>query len=364
MADYSSKKVCLLGAGSYGTAVARIVASNIRRHNDKFHPSLNLWVRRAELANQINATNENSQYLPGASLPSNLIASTDVESVVKGADVIVIGIPHQYIDERIIDTIQQQSNPNAETIHVVSLAKGIYMENVNLVRVSERLNQKLNGGSNNNDSRSQRFVISVLMGANVYDQMGRDEFAEVTLGCPTMDSQLYDLFNDMNRFHVSMTDDVLGVEFCAVLKNVVALGVGYAGGLGLGSNTKAAIIRRGLKEVIKFAKTFGEDVKDETFFESAGIADLMTTCFAGRGQRLAAAFVKDERGVGWADLEKEVLNGMQIPDWHNVQMVYKFLDAEGRTGDFPFFSTVYKIGFTKVDPYQIVEVLKTKHEVI
>ena len=113
---------------------------------------------------------------------------------------------------------------------------------------------------------------------------------------------------------------------------------------------------------MKYPKTCGEDVKDDTFFESAGIAGLMTTCFAGREQRLAAAFVKDERGLGWTELEKEVLNGMQIPDWHNLQMVYKFLDAEGCTGDFPFFSTVYKkIGFTKLDPSPIVEVLKTKH---
>lgn len=358
------KRVCLLGAGSYGTAVARIVASNITRHADEFHSKLNLWVRRTELADQINATNENSQYLPGAPIPSNLVANSNLEEVVKDADIIVIGVPHTYISESMIDTIKEKSNHNANTIHVVSLAKGIYTENDTLIRVSQRLHQKLNGGSNGNGGNSPRFVISVLMGANVYDQMGRDEFAEVTLGCPTMDSQLYNLFNDLDRFHVSMTRDVSGVEFCAVLKNVVALGVGYAEGLGLGSNTKAAIIRRGLREIVKFAKHFGEDVKDDTFFQSAGIADLMTTCFAGRGQRLAAAFVKDNKGRGWAELEKEVLNGMQIPDWHNVNMVFKFLDAEDRTGDFPFFSIVYLIGFANVDPGQIVEVLKTEHEVI
>jgi len=89
-----------------------------------------------------------------------------------------------------------------------------------------------------------------------------------------------------------MTTDVAGVEFCAVLKNVVALGVGFAAGQDLGSNTRAAVIRRGLRETMAFAKKFGENVSDDTFLESAGIADLMTTCFSGRGQRVAAAFVR------------------------------------------------------------------------
>lgn len=373
------KRVCLLGGGSFGTAVARVVASNLTTHPDTYQPELQLWLRRQELADQINTTNENGQYLPGANIPSNVVANTDLKRVLEGADVIVVGVPHQYISESMISSIREHCNRDAETIHVISLAKGIYLDGEGksscLTRVSERLHESLNNtppakrlrvDDDNSSSASApasgqrpKFVISVLMGANVYDQMGRDEFAEATLGCPTMDPIVYKVFNDNDRFNVTMTSDVTGVEFCAVLKNVVALGVGFAVGQDLGSNTKAAIIRRGLKETMKFAKTFGENVSDDTFFESAGIADLMTTCFSGRGQRLAAAFVKEGGDCSWPELEKKVLGGHQIPDWHNVQMVYKFLVAKNATKDFTFFATVYEIGFTKASPAQIVEVLKS-----
>ena len=113
-------------------------------------------------------------------------------------------------------------------------------------------------------------------------------------------------------------------------------------------------------KIIKFAKTYGGDrVRDETFFESACIADLMTTCFCGRGRMLAKAFVKHDGKVGWRELEKEILGGQQIPDWHNAQMVYKFLKGRGSTDSFPFFCAVYRIGFENADPSLILEVLKT-----
>ena len=360
MDETKKKNVCLLGGGSFGTAVARIVASNLTDHPEMYHPDLKFWVRRQELTDQINATKENRQYLPGATIPSNVMADTDLSKVLNCADVVVIGVPHQYITDAMIATIKERCNQNAQTIHIISLAKGIYLDEQekSLMRVSERLHESLNRSAKGVRSSSPQFVVSVLMGANVYDQMGRDEFAEATLGCPTKDPIVYKLFHDMDRFHLSITDDVTGVEFCAVLKNVVALGVGFAVGLDLGSNSKAAIIRRGLREIIQFAKTFGENVKDNTFFESAGIADLMTTCFSGRGQRLAAAFVKNGGNLSWPELEKEVLCGHQIPDWHNLQMVYKFLDAKQATEDFPFFAAVYEIGFKNAPPSEIIEVLK------
>ncbi len=379
MTSINKKRVCLLGGGSFGTAIVRIVASNVTNHPDTFDPEVLLWVRRPELRDKINETHENSEYLPGAKIPPNVIACSELSTVVNGADVVILAVPHQYITDEMISVIRERTNQSAETVHVVSLVKGIYLYDGDgggieeekkggtafLVRVSERLHESLNKKdlvSNGAAIAGPFFTISVLMGANVYDQMGRDEFAEATLGCPTSDTVVYQTFHDMDRYNISMTRDVAGVELCAVLKNVVALGVGFAVGQDLGSNTKAAIIRRGLKETMKFAKTYAQNVKNDTFFESAGIADLMTTCFAGRGQRLSAAFVQNNGEKSWRELEKEVLGGHQIPDWHNVQMVYKFLAAENTTHLFPFFSVVYEIGFAKAPPSRIVEVLKSPHE--
>jgi glycerol-3-phosphate dehydrogenase (NAD+) len=103
---------------------------------------------------------------------------------------------------------------------------------------------------------------------------------------------------------------VAGVELCGALKNVVALGAGFCDGLGFGGNTKAAIIRIGLKETIKFAKMFFDGVKDDTFLESCGLADLVTTCFGGRNRKCAEAFAKKEGD--WEELEKAMLNGQKL----------------------------------------------------
>ena len=336
------KRVCILGGGSFGTVIARIVASNLTKTEASeehiFHPTLNLWVRRQSLADQINSTHENSEYVPGSPIPSNVVANSEIGTVLDGADVIIVAIPHTYITKDILKAINERCNQSADVVHVVSLVKGVYYDEDSkvLTRVTEFLHQSLNGetsnSNSNGNSNGRKFAISLVMGANVSHQMGRDEFAESTLACPTPDDapMLHAIFHDPDRFHISLTPDVAGVEFCGILKNVVALGVGYALGSDLGSNTQAAIIRRGLKEIIKFSKTYGGDrVRDETFFESAGIADLMTTCFCGRGRMLAKAFVKHDGKVGWRELEKEILGGQQIPDWHNAQMVYKFLKGRG-----------------------------------
>jgi glycerol-3-phosphate dehydrogenase (NAD+) len=119
-----------------------------------------------------------------------------------------------------------------------------------------------------------------------------------------------------------------------------------------GSNTKAAIIRLGLMEMRKFGQSFFGTVQDSTFFESCGVADLITTCSGGRNRKVAEAFVKTRQPIDV--LEKELLNGQKLQGTLTAQEVYQFLSARKMTEEFPLFTTVYRIIYENAPVESIV----------
>ncbi len=136
-----------------------------------------------------------------------------------------------------------------------------------------------------------------------------------------------DLFQTDN-FRVTVVPDLYTVEICGALKNIVACAAGFSDGLGLGDNTKAAVIRIGLKEMVRFIKTFYADgLQLTTFFESCGVADLITTCYGGRNRRVSEAFVKTGKPV--AELEEEMLNGQKLQGFQTAEEVYTMLKTNG-----------------------------------
>ena len=149
------------------------------------------------------------------------------------------------------------------------------------------------------------------MGANLAKEVANESFCETTIG--VKDSKLapvlHNLLNTPN-FRVTVTDDAETVEVCGALKNIVACGAGFIDGLGLGDNTKAAVIRLGLMEMVQFGNVFYPGCKLATFFESCGIADLVTTCYGGRNRQASEIFVKT--GTSFAEIEKNVLNGQSL----------------------------------------------------
>jgi glycerol-3-phosphate dehydrogenase (NAD+) len=134
--------------------------------------------------------------------------------------------------------------------------------------------------------------VSVLSGANIANEVALEKFCETTIGSKSSATGL--MFKQMFHtpyFQVNVVDDVAGVELCGALKNIVALAAGLIDGLKLGENAKAAIIRIGLVEMKRFCIMFYQGIHSDTFFESCGIADLITTCNGGRHRQVAEAKV-------------------------------------------------------------------------
>merc|ERR1712159_684168 len=154
-------------------------------------------------------------------------------------------------------------------------------------------------------------------------------------------STLVNLF-DCQTFRVNAVDDIAGVELCGALKNVVALGAGFCDGLCYGSNTKAAIIRIGLEEMTAFIRHFPPGVKDGTFLESCGVADLITTCFGGRNRKCAEAFVRGKGSKSWETIEKELLGGQKLQGTLTAQEIYPVMQSHKLCEQLPLFTTIYQ----------------------
>ena len=136
---------------------------------------------------------------------------------------------------------------------------------------------------------------------------------------------------------------------------MVALGAGFCDGLGLGGNTKAAIVRIGLGEMERFCGDFFSGVQSRTFFQSCGIADLITTCYGGRNRKCAAAFAAGAGGRSWAEIERDLLNGQKLQGTITCEDVMTCLVARGRVGHYPLFARIHEIAFQGKPPQSIVD---------
>jgi glycerol-3-phosphate dehydrogenase (NAD(P)+) len=247
-------KVCVIGAGSWGTTVAAIVAANART---------TLWARRPELAAAIASSRENRDYLAGTRLPDTLDATTSLEEACTGADVVVLGVPSHGM-RAVLGDAHPFIEPAAA---VVSLAKGI--EQGTLARMTEIAADVLVG----HDPSS----IGVLTGPNLAREVaaGQPTASVVAASDPTVAARLQELFF-APTFRVYTNPDVVGCEVAGALKNVLAIGAGIVDGLGYGDNTKAALITRGLAELARLGVALGGDPL--TFAGLAGMGDLIATC--------------------------------------------------------------------------------------
>ncbi|KAI8070556.1 glycerol-3-phosphate dehydrogenase [NAD+] [Gilbertella persicaria] len=327
----TKERVCIIGSGNWGSAVGKIVGENVLKHKDIFEAEVRQWVfeenyKGEKLTEMINRERENPKYLPGIKFTPNIKAVPDLIEASRDATVVVFVLPHQFV-RGVCEKMKDHISPKAKAI---SLIKGLEIKPEGVTLFSEEISRKL--GIN----------VAALSGANIADEVAKERFCETTIGSRSeQDGQLFFKLFNTDYFKVNVIRDYVGVELCGALKNVVAVGAGISDGLGYGSNTKAAIIRLGLMEMRKFGQTFFGTVEDTTFFESCGIADLITTCSGGRNRKVAEAFAKTRKPIDI--LEQEMLNGQKLQGTLTAQEVHQFLTARQMTREFPLFETVYRI---------------------
>ena len=356
------KKIAVIGSGNFGSAVARHVSRNVAQKKglqNVWRKQVNMWVMEEtltdgrKLTEVINSDHVNVKYLPTASLPQNLVAKPELADAVKDASLLIMVPPHQFVRGISRQIAQMLTPKQKKEIICLSLAKGIEFDKKK--KVIRRMSQVFQ-----DETGVKAAQLAALSGANIANEVAADMYADTTIAAlsATVRKELFGLFNT-NNFVVELSTDVTGVELGGALKNIIAIAAGVIDGLGYGNNTKAAIIRAGLIEMMKFGsfKKLGHVAQKETFLSSAGIGDLITTCFGGRnrmfGEQLGKMW-KDNpaaaRSVSLEQLEADLLHGQKVQGAHTAEEVYAVLKAFGLTKAFPVFTSVYEICHKRKDP--------------
>ncbi|SOV78001.1 glycerol-3-phosphate dehydrogenase, putative [Plasmodium sp. gorilla clade G3] len=344
-------KVSIIGSGNWGTVVSRIIGMNAQKLKI-FHPVVKMYVKEEiveeeRLSDIINKRKENIKYMKGMKIPENILAISNLKEVIDDADLLIFVLPHQYLDN-VLDEIVQNNNLK-KNARAISLIKGIKMISSKPQLLSDIIEKKLD------------IECLALSGSNIAEELSHEHFSESTIGFEKKGNEVIwqNLF-DRTYFKVNCIQDKPGVEICGALKNVIALGVGFIDGLTASYNTKSAIIRIGLEEMKKFAKMFFPNVLDETFLDSCGLADLITTCLGGRNFKCAKEFAKRKGRDSWELIEAELLNGQKLQGIDTTKEVYDVLEYHQLKTEFPLICTIYEISFQKKNPCSIIDVLSTK----
>jgi len=267
-------QVCVVGAGSWGTTVASLVAHNAET---------TLWARRDDLVDEINSRHTNSAYLPSATLPDTLRASSDLDALIAAADVVAMAVPSQGFR----DVAARVANSIGATTPVVSLSKGL--ERSTLMRMSQVLEESMPGRP-----------VAVLSGPNLAREILAGQPAASVIACAddAVATSLQQLFSRPN-FRLYTNPDVVGCEIGGVVKNVIAIASGIAQGFGFGDNTKATLVTRGLAEMTRLGVAMGANPL--TFAGLAGMGDIMATC-ASMQSRNTQVGVRLGKGESIADI--------------------------------------------------------------
>ena len=315
MSNDTTHDVAVLGAGSWGTALAKVLA-------DKHH-RVALWGRNVEHSADIERTRENAKYLPGAKLAGTLHATSDLKASIAGKKFIVSVVP-SHTTRQVLSEIASSLDPDAI---VISASKGI--ENESLETMDEVMKSVMPGRIGAR--------LAFLSGPSFAKEVGRDLPTAVVMAARDRNSAELgaELFRG-ERFRVYTSDDVTGVELGGALKNVMAIAAGIIDGMGLGHNTRAALITRGLAEITRLAVRKGANPL--TLAGLAGMGDLILTCTGDLSRNRSVGI-----GLGQGKKLAEVLGSMtQVAE--GVKTTKSAYDLSEKVGvEMPITRVVYQV---------------------
>lgn len=320
-------RIAILGNGGFGTAMALTL--------ERVGHAISLWGHDAVYTASIAASRKNPRYLTNVTLPDSIRVSSDAKAVLDRAGVVLVAVPTQHIRSVMSDMIQVLG----PEVPVVSLAKGL--EQATGLRPSQVIAEMLG-------SEERAFVLS---GPSHAEEIAHGQPATVVVA-GNNDEALQGLQAALqtDRFRVYRNCDLLGVELCGALKNVMALAAGIADGLGYGDNAKAAILSRGLVEMQRYGLACGADSR--TFFGLAGVGDLAVTAFSPHGRNRAFG----ERIGKGETLEQALESSPKVAEgvWTAKVLV---AEAEKRGVEMPIATAVWRVLYEGMSPEYAVRQL-------
>lgn len=251
----AAQTISMIGDGGWGTTLAILLAEK--------GFSVTLWGAFPKYTSEMIRTRENRKFLPGVKIPASVILTNDLEKAIERGSMIVLATPSQYLPD-VLEKIK--AVPSYQKKHFVNVTKGIDLGS--FLTMSQLVQKELG-----------RVAITTLSGPTIAIEVARKipTTAVAASPNPKLAKEVQSVFS-CDHFRVYTNPDIIGVELCGSVKNVIALACGVCDGLGLGTNTKAALLTRGLVEITRLGRAL--KANPETFSGLAGLGDLATTCFS------------------------------------------------------------------------------------
>jgi len=312
-------KVAFLGGGSFGTALAVMLS--------KKGINTSVWTIDETGVYDINEKRENTKYLPGVTIPEKVTAYDNLKHTINGSQIIVLAVPSQ-----VIRTVAKQVAPllTKDQI-VVTVAKGI--EKGTLKTMSEIIEEEI-----------KELPIVILSGPSHAEEVARDIPTTVTASSKDMEAakQVQEIFSS-TTFRVYTNDDLIGVQVGGACKNIIALAAGITDGIGYGDNAKAALMTRGMHEIVRIGTKLGG--RQETFYGLTGMGDLIVTCTSMHSRNRRAGILIG-KGKTMEEACKEV--GMVVEGIEATKAFYELKERENIV--MPITDALYKVLFENKDP--------------